>query len=72
MVWPLRRPVPFCDVLRGRRILMVGDSEVDVATGRVGGAAACIGVRDGGGDPVGADVVVASIDAIEVVAPEPG
>jgi phosphoglycolate phosphatase-like HAD superfamily hydrolase len=46
------------------RIVMVGDSEVDMLTGRNGGAAACIGVTGGGGDPVGADVCVETIEQI--------
>ena len=50
-----------------RRMAMVGDSAVDMATGRSAGAAICVGVTEGGGDPVGADVLIRTVEEVEPV-----
>ena len=47
------------------RMAMVGDSETDMLTGRSGGAAVCIGVTGGGGNPVGADLTIIDVEGIE-------
>lgn len=43
---------------------MVGDAQIDMQTGRNGGAGVCIGVTGRGGDPVGADITIDTIEAI--------
>lgn len=48
------------------RIAMVGDSATDIETGRDAGAGVCIGVVGDGGLPTGADLEIATVDAIRV------
>ena len=45
-------------------VAMVGDTNVDVATGRTGGAGAVIGVIGSGGRPTGADALIATIEEL--------